>query len=339
MMNKTLPFKLQQRDAQILWRKNNINSTEWGFHNKKRYPHIVPKELWLETVWDGIRTELNDYLTKNEIHYHTGTHNLLSSWVLCANLYFPIRLDTTLQILMTRFLNEKVSDKILEITDVELEFAFPEGDPCHPANLLGETDGNRGSGQTSPDIAIKVNTKNGNGIVLTECKYTEHSFYRCSARRTTDKETRKGNPDPKRCLKPANGYNLPAICHQIVWGRKYWDNIKLSSIALKTLKRCPAATAGYQLFRQQSLAEGIAKHSNTNFVASTVAFDERDTILIRCLKRTGISDFQTDWGPMFKGKAIFKTWTHQNWAEFVRKHCVNKYCKNWMKYISDRYKY
>ena len=127
MPEKILPFIITQRNSQISWRKHNISTPKWGVYSGKDYEHIVPKEIWLETVWDGIRTDLKNYLMSKNIQHHTGTHNLLSSWVLCANLYFPIRTDETLRQLMTDFLKEKVSDQITEITDVELEFAFPAG--------------------------------------------------------------------------------------------------------------------------------------------------------------------------------------------------------------------
>jgi len=339
MRSKNIPFSLQQREHQIKWRKDNISSPKPGKQNGDYYKHIIPKNIWHESIWEEIRTDLNEYLKENNIQMHTGTHNLLSSWVLCANLYFPIRTDSNLRLLMTEFLKVKVSDQITEITDVELEFAFPAGDPCHPTLLLGEMDGSRGSGQTSPDVAFKVNTKSGKGIVLTECKFTEHSFYKCSARRTKDNTARKGNPDPGRCLIPAYNYNYSNICHQTVWERKYWDIVKLSQKGEENLLRCPAATAGYQLFRQQALAEGILMNSDLTFVASTVAFDNRNIDLKRCLRGTGIPDFQSDWQSMFNGESIFKTWTHQEWINFARTNSDAEIFGNWFEYISNRYKY
>ncbi|MFA5820468.1 MAG: hypothetical protein WC854_14475, partial [Bacteroidales bacterium] len=279
------------------------------------------------------------YLDRKNIQHHTGTHNLLSSWVACANLYFPVRLNAHLRILMLEFLQQKISNQITEITDVELEFAFPHGDPLHPSNLLGEEDGSRGSGQTSPDVAFLVTTRQADGLVLTECKYTEHSFYRCSARRTEDKEKRKGNPDPAKCLKPANLCDYKTICHQTVWKRKYWNNLSLSNNGKTILKRCPATSAGYQLFRQQALAEGIIKSGRYSLIVSAVAFDDRNTDLISCLKSTGIHDFQTSWGSIFDGQSIFKTWTHQEWVTFVKENQVGGQFDGWLKYLNERYGY
>jgi len=330
-------FAIVQRAHQIDWRRHNISSSEKGFQNKRDYEHIVPRNLWEETLWNGIKKELPVYLNENGVQPHTGTHNLLSSWVVCANLYFPIRLNESLKKLMLKYLKQKVSDSIIEITKVELEFAFPKGDSLHPSKLLGELDGSRGSGQTSPDVAFIVRTKDGDGIVLTECKYTEHSFYKCSARRTEDNETRKGNPDPNRCMKVADNYEN--ICHQTEWGRKYWGLLKLSDEGNKILKRCPAATSGYQLFRQQALAEGIMKSGRFSLVASAVAFDERNSDLKNCLRSTGVRDFQSDWASLFEAKALFKTWTHQEWVQFVRANQQNGEFDKWLNYLKARYDY
>ncbi len=345
-MKNEKSFSQKQGEKQIVWRKTNISTSEMGSQSKERktgkpvyHQHIVPRNNWKENLWSHIRTDLPEYLKKKEIQAHAGTHNLLSSWILCANLYFPVRLNQSMCSLMCEFLKLKISKEITEISGVELEFAFPEDNALHPAKLLGEEDGSRGSGQTSPDVAFLVKTKKGKGIILTECKYTEHSFYRCSARRPTDKGERKGNPHPEKCMQAGKDYDYGAICHQLVWGRKYWNNLKLSEFGQATLNRCPAATGGYQLFRQQALAEGIMKTGDYNLVASCVAFDERNNVLIKSLKSTGLSDFQTDWGGIFSGNIIFKTWTHQEWVQFVRINQVRGEHDSWLNYLNQRYNY
>ena len=180
---------------------------------------------------------------------------------------------------------------------------------------------------------------NGIGLVLTECKYTEHNFYSCSARRTENKGNRKGNPDPKRCEKAAKDCDYKNICHQSIWGRKYWDILNLSKSGKSILNRCPATISGYQLFRQQALAEGIMQSGKYSLVASTVAFDDRNTELKSCLKATGIGDFSADWGSIFDGSSIFKTWTHQKWAQFVRYQQKNGEFNDWLNYLEERYGY
>ena len=336
---------------QILWRKAHISTQEYGIYYidkrtgvSKKYPHIVPFESWQETLYSGIRTELLIYINVpgQEIKAHDGVHNLLSSWVLCANLYFLTKIDNRYRALLVEFLKQKVSDQITEITDVELEFAFPEDDDLHPKPLLGESTGTRGKKQTSPDVAFKVKTNDGkDGVILTEVKYTEHHFYACSTNPETAKnESRNLNPDFSRCMKPAKGYDYKQICHQKnAWQRKYMDLITFSAESEEVLQCCPAATDGYQLFRQQALAEGIAKSRRFDLVVSSVAFDGRNEDLIACMKSSGIDNFQTDWAPLFVGKALFKTWTHQEWVQFVRDNQKNGEFDEWLEYVNGRYGY
>jgi hypothetical protein len=58
-----------------------------------------------------------------------------------------------------------------------------------------------------------------------------------------------------------------------------------------------------------------------------------------CLRSTGIDDFQTGWGKLFDGKAIFKTWTHQQWVQFVRGNQKDGEFNKWLEYLSERYGY
>jgi len=332
-----ISFHNHQKQAQINWRKTHIASDQFGYQNGKSYPHIIPRNLWEETLWQGIKTDLPSYLNNKNIQSHTGTHNLLSSWIVCANLYFIIRTNLDFKQLMLNFLQMHVSGKITKISNVELEFALP--DELSPGKLLGEQGGTRGSGQTSPDVAFEVETENGKSLILTECKYTEHSFYPCSARRTTDRDDKKANPNPERCLHAAQDYNYKGICHQTEWGRKYWDHLKLSPYGENILKNCPASAAGYQLFRQHSLAEGIAASSEYDYVYSSVAYDKRNNTLIRCLNSTGIPDFTAGWEKLFTGKTQFITWTHQQWVEFVRQNGNGALQAEWVNYLHERYGY
>jgi hypothetical protein len=336
---------------QLDWREDNISTKEFGYKyiNKQtsepeRFPHIVPFENWEETLFDGIRKELPDYINRpgKEIKAHDDVNNLLSSWVLCANLYFPARINPDFRALLCEFLKLRVSDKISTIENIELEFAFPEDDLLHPNPLLGETTGSRGTKQTSPDVAFLVKTIDGNdGIILTESKFTEHHFYGCSTNPETAKYKNKNlNPNFSRCMQPAKEYNYKAICHQTnAWHRNYMNLLRFSDQAEIVLNNCPAATDGYQLFRQQALAEGIAQSGRFELVVSAVAYDERNNDLICCLKSTGIDDFTDGWETLFTGKALFKSWTHQKWVDFVRKNQINGEFTDWVKYMEERYGY
>ncbi|NLD98282.1 MAG: hypothetical protein GX640_00275, partial [Fibrobacter sp.] len=159
------------------------------------------------------------------------------------------------------------------------------------------------------------------------------------ARRTTSSEGKSANPDPKRCLNPAISYDFHSNCHQTEWDRKYWQNLTLSMSGKSILKHCPAALAGYQLFRQHSLAEALATQGDFDLVVSSVAFDGRNDTLKTCLSSTGISDFTIEWAKTFSGKTVFKTWTHQQWVEYVRQNGKEKICMEWVDYLNNRYGY
>ena len=258
-----------------------------------------------------------------------------SSWVLCANLYFPFRQDPQM---LGGFLGAHVNSNIANLEHLELEYA--EDPPLDPTTLLGEPQGKRGANQTSPDIAFIVSlTGGGRGLILTESKFTEHAFYECSGRK---RET--GNPDPTRCLKPSRVFDDPSSpCHLLNWAngartnRRYWSYITVSERGRRQLRRCPAAISGYQLFRQQALAEGIARSGKYGLVASCVAYDARNATLISSLKRAGIDNFAEEWGTMFEGNARFAAFTHQDWVRWVGDHDPNGQWSAWRAWIGERY--
>lgn len=323
-------FDKQIEAQQIAWRNQYIDTQEMGVQNGKKRPWILPEQLWAEGLWDGIKKTLPEYLESEHVQKHKGCHNLKSSWMLCANLYFPFHTDKPL---LASFLKKYVHPHIKTVDRIELEYA--EGRDLCPSKLLGEPEGSRGANQTSPDIAFIVN--GGKGLVLTENKYTEHSFYECSGR--------KYSPDPKKCLNIQSVLNdLDNTCFQLHWekdgrpNRKYWDFLAISEYGKRILKRCPAAYSGCQLFRQQALAEGIARSGKYEFVISCVAYDARNETLIKCLKPSGLDHF-SDWSKLFSGKTGFSTYTHQQWTQFVRENANMNAWNPWLEYIHQRYGY
>lgn len=332
-------FSQWMADHQAEWRKGHVVTSEHGLHGEKSHAWILPAAAWEEGLWPGLRAGQPDsiaaYLKSVGASRHSESHNLKSSWVACANLYFPFRLDVKDRAMLAAFLARKANAEIRTVDRVELEYA--EDGALHPGELLGEQGGSRGAGQTSPDIAFLVN--GGNGIVLTESKLTESSFATCSARTEEEKPDRPPNPDISRCLDAVKvALNPDAQCHQVVWGRKYWERLggAIDVAALSSLKACPAALGGYQLFRQQALAEGYTQ--KYDLVVSAVAYDERNEALVRCLKRTGIDAFPQGWGELFKGRASFAAWTHQAWVEWVREHHAGRWT-DWLEWIGERYGY
>lgn len=335
-------FRDSMVTEQIRWRRKNLENQERGKQNAGYYDHVLPYSEWQHNLWPEIAGDspgtLNHYLKTERIRRHTGVHNLLSSWILCASLYFPFRSSNNKD-LLAGFLRMNVSRNIRAVTNVELEHAFSQ-DNLTPATLLGETDGGRGAGQTSPDVAIEVETDDGPGVVLVECKFTEHNFYPCSGRKTKP-GGRPPNPDKSRCLNLIKVINNPSDqCHLETWNRRYWDHLKpiIDSDFASNLKCCPAVFGGYQLFRQHSLAEGLANSGEFALVVSAIAYDERNTGLMKCMARsTGISEIADDWPRLFQGKASFTVFSHQSWVRWVGIQDKNDSWSNWLRYITGRY--
>jgi len=327
-------FDKSCEQRQLKWRKQNISNNEMGVQNGLKRPWILPQNNWKDGLFLQIRDSLPVYLEENDVQPHKGVHNLKSSWILCANLYFPFRNDTQI---LADFLHNQICPKIETVNRIELEYA--ETGDFQPSRLLGEPQGTRGANQTSPDVAFIVNE--GQGLILTENKYTEHSFYPCSGRKS-----QYNNPDIGRCLDIDKLLNdTRQNCYMCHWqnetrsNRKYWNFIDISEHGRKILTQCPAATHGYQLFRQQALAEGFAQGGKYKFVMSCVAYDENNETLLHCLRSTGIDDFRNGWQKIFNGKTQFASFSHQQWVNWVRQHDTKNKWQQWLKYVNERYGY
>jgi hypothetical protein len=205
--------------------------------------------------------------------------------------------------------------------------------------LLGENNkGMRGSGQTSPDLAVIFKTQNGSkGIALIECKFTEHSFYVCSGYQNKKQSSYVPNPDRSRCLNTQSMISSDfSDCHLNIWGRKYWDLIKsdLNMEAYCSLRRCPMSTCCYQIFRQQALAKGYEKYYD--LVASCVFTDARNITLIKSGKSIGMPIFPEAWKNLFPDLPFY--WlTHNSWYNFVKAQNSDGRWNDWINYIGNRY--
>ncbi len=157
--------------------------------------------------------------------------------------------------MLASFLSRQLDLTVTSIEAVEFEYAAPGN--LEPKRLLGEQGGSRGSGQTSPDVAVIFGCEDGkSGLYLIQNKYTEHHFYKCSGAdiNPTQGHISMGlqrNDNPDRCRNVMEVYRNPdAMCHKQEWGRKYWELLKgnINEETLKVCGVCPALTDGYQLF-------------------------------------------------------------------------------------------
>jgi hypothetical protein len=325
-------YKNNQIDLQLKWRKkqNNISKKN-GKYNQIEKDYIVPKEEWLYTIWEPLQEKLFSYLKDINIQPHDGSHDLLSSWILCSNLYFGAFINEDFKELFRQFLEEKVKARIEKIDEIHLEFV--PGERSKP-NFLGEPGGIK---QTTPDIAIVFNTNNKKGLILVECKYTEQSFYDCFGRMKKSDYGQIVNPNPENCYKLKTIESSCLFCNSKKWIRKYWRYLKFSENGYVKLNKCPAFSGGYQLVRQQALAEGIVKCGDYENVWSCVAYDGRNEKSMMSMKQVGINSIKDEWEKLFIIKSKFIVWEHQEWTKYVRDNGKEEFDKNWIKYINERY--
>lgn len=331
------------------WRKKyKLALGENGKQNGVEYDYILPDSKWHLGLWQPARQPILDYVSVTGILPNKGKHNLKSSWTQCANLFFPFRIDDHMRALFIHFLSELLELKITSIDAIEFEYAAPG--KLHPRYLLGESKGMRGSGQTSPDVAVLFGCSSGEcGIYLIENKYTEHSFYDCSGFKKAYNPDHpdylyrglQPNPTPERCGQLSGLLqNYESMCHQVLWGRKYWKLLRehINEQVINKYNSCLAIRGGYQLFRQQALAQGILDMKVFDYVISGVSYDGRNETLINCLNNFGINDFSTGWPELFNTSVRFKCFTHQELVKHF-KQSKHKLTQNWADYLSKRYDY
>jgi len=338
-------FYCEMLERQLAWRKKQkALNQDPGLWVGRPYAHVFPSQLKHQNLWPGMWHDgefpLEPYLAEGKIQAHKGMGNLLSSWALCANLYFPFGRSANGRGLLAGFLSAQVGSHISSIRKVELEWEHETDARFRPPELLGEKDGSRGSNQTSPDVAFDGVTEDGRSVlVLTEVKFTERHFYPCSVFKKPEFRTAGRSAGCGACRTAPVHVDPDVVCAQTtVLGRRYWEHLKDVFNWQVELSRCPAARDGYQLFRQQSLAEALARSGAYDTVVSTVAFHEGNDDLLGCLGSTGIADIRCDWAPLFRGKVTFATFTHQQWVQYVREQPeLLDWCENWLGYVNDRY--
>lgn len=326
--------------GQMAWKARRLpHIREGGRWQGRQYDHILPRRASSENLWPGLREggvrPLEPWLAAHDVQPHKGRDNLLSSWTLCANLYFPFGEGPEARALLSGFLRAQTGLPVASVRAVELEYALPA--PHDPGTLLGEQDGKRGANQTSPDVAFELTLDDGRpALVVTEVKFVEHFFYDCSGCKALSADERHAT-----CFDLAHVLADPAArcAHAATRGRRYWDHLAAllsdADPAART-PRCPAANGGYQLFRQQALAEALARTTDLAEVVSSVAFDARNTGLMASVP--GVTDLRTGWGAMFAGRAGFVVWSHQAWFRWVGSaENAPGWAADWLAWVGDRY--
>ena len=93
-----------------------MNQQEHGEYNGRPYAHILPTDLWEQGMWPGIgrgsENSLPAYLHRTGVPKHRYAHHLNSSWMLCANLYFPFGGSADGKALFASFLKHRIAGEI-----------------------------------------------------------------------------------------------------------------------------------------------------------------------------------------------------------------------------------
>lgn len=325
-----MTYESDVKAAQIRWRKRHLPGViGWGAWANKHYEHILPWEDRFFGLWPGIRSDVLGYLEEGLISPHPSWHHLNSSWTLAANAFFPFRSCQGGQELLASFLAAHVAPEIVGVSEIELEFQDPP--PFDQESLLGETGGRRGQGQTSPDVGVKVTDETGaRGVVLFEVKYKESDFEDCSQYKKLEGGERSACHGLRSLIAD------PGRCPFTESGRRY---IPILRAALSAGMRgsadrpCPAANGGYQLARQQALAEALVAAGAYGFAISTVIVPMANNPIHRIDQTSTLSD----WGSIFDGQSRFVTVHFEDLLGYVESTDGPAWTAEWVDYMRSRY--
>lgn len=248
-------FRARMETTAIRYKEKVLGVLKPGKWRDREYQHILPIEIWDLNLWKEIRDRVRIHFADEGIAWHDQRHNLLSSQILCVNVFFPLRNEQTL---LAGFL----AGCIPQLTRVgKMHFEYI-GDK----NYLNEP-GGRGRMRTSADVALEwFDANNSRGLLLLEFKFTEPEFGRCGG------ATSPGNEKRSRCRQPSKVVQAPKkMCYLVdLKERPYWD-IALgpdSPLRIDLLTKepyCPFRYDFYQLMRNQFLAHMIESDPDSGF--------------------------------------------------------------------------
>lgn len=316
-MNHTRTFYNEMKAKMVTYKTENMDI----------YEHILPARQWTQNLWSGIRQTAVGYFKRKKIKWHNEKGNLLSSQILCVNIFFPLKNHTSL---LDGFLRE-FYPLLAEVTDIDFEYIGKE-------NYFNEP-GGRGYNRTSTDVSIEWEDTTGkSNLLLIEFKFTEPNFGECS---------KSGNPDQQRCNHAELIISSPKTqCYRSEKQRTYWDTI-LSPQGpfivemLRKTQYCPFRYDFYQLMRNQLLAHHITedKDSGVHFAEFAVCYDDRNkNILNLSHPIDGDSNPLTSWESFLKDKNTFKHFTIQQLLEYIENtDTLPSELEQWRTYLNKRY--
>lgn len=318
----------------IQYKIETLKVPEQGTHRGHRYPHLLPQHSWVLNLWEGICYKAISHFAQSQISWHDQKHNLLSSQILCVNLFLPLREHPDI---LSLWLSSYLDD-VREVTGLDFEYIGPY-DPQDPSgfrNYLNEP-GSRGQNRTSADVAITWrDNKESTNLLLLEFKFTESNFGECSKR---------GNPDRKRCLSSKEIVSSPQTqCYRAEIGRRYWDTILASDSPfrqdlLSVEPVCPFRYDFYQLMRNQVLAHCIERDSEVNYdkVEFGVMYYAGNDKLIE-MRRSfdGEKDPIKAWQRLLREPSNFHSFTVQQFLNIIESK-LPAGLVNWRRYLKEKY--
>jgi len=316
-MNHTRTFYNEMKAKMVTYKTENMDI----------YEHILPVRQWTQNLWSGIRQTAVDYFKRKKIKWHKERDNLLSSQILCVNIFFPLKNHTSL---LDGFLRE-FYPSLAGVTDIDFEYIGKE-------NYFNEL-GGRGYNRTSTDVSIEWEDTTGkSNLLLIEFKFTEPNFGECS---------KSGNPDQQRCNHAELIISSPKTqCYRSEKQRTYWDTILspqgpfIVEMLSKT-RYCPFRYDFYQLMRNQLLAHHITedKGSGFHFVEFAVCYDEGNKTLLHLSHPVaGDTNPFTSWKLFLKNPSSFKHFTIQQLLEYIENtDNLPSELEQWRVYLNKRY--
>lgn len=312
-------------------KENVLGVSEQGTFRGKPYPHILPKDKQPLNLWEGIREDAIAHFSAERIAWHKDSHNLLSSQMLCINLFFPLREELEL---LTDFFGSRISG-LTRVKKMHFEYIGPKG-----TDYLHEG-GSRGQNRTSADVALEWEGEdNTQGLLLLEFKFTEGEFGKCGG------ATSKGNTDRSHCLRSEDIIHTPSAMCYLVQSKKrpYWDILLDSDGPLRieqlTLERhCPFRYDFYQLMRNQLLAHQVEQDQSSAFARAlfgVIYHRDNDRLLRMGHPYGGERNPLTAWAGMLKQPESFVIFTVQDLLNWIDAKLPGR-LRGWRNFLKIKY--
>ena len=322
-------FRSPIETTAIRYKEELLGVRKCGKWRGKEYRHILPIQLWDLNLWEQVRAPARIHFFEEDIAWHHQRHNLLSSQILCVNIFFPLRNE---QELLAGFL----ADRIPQLGRVGRTYFEYIGD----RNYLNEP-GGRGRMRTSADIALEwYDPSNSRGLLLLEFKFTEREFGRCGG------ATSRGNVDRSRCRQASKIVQAPEkMCYLVdpkerpYWGIALSPDTPLRVDLLASEPYCPFRYDFYQLMRNQFLGHRIESDPDSGFQRALfgVAYHAQNDQLLRMGRPFGGERNPLKaWAGLLREPDRFITFTIQDLLSWMDQR-LPSHLEEWRGFLNARY--